>query len=112
LPCSIVATLAMVDAERLRPVKRSGGACVRFLVPEPGRLEEVAGVDEAEALDGVVWVRTYPEPGAVLGPLRRGSDRVGAVLAVGDSREEAVTRAGRAADYVRFVTVDVAEAVV
>ena len=25
----------------------------------------------------------YPEPGAVLGPLRRGSDRVGAVLAVG-----------------------------
>jgi biotin carboxylase len=101
-----------VDAEQLRPVKRAGGACVRFLVPEPGRLEEVAGVDEAEALDGVVWVRAYPEPGAVLGPLRRGSDRVGAVLAVGGSREEAVTRAGLAADYVRFVTVDATEAVV
>jgi hypothetical protein len=34
------------------------------------------------------------------------------VLAVGGSREEAVTRAGLAADYVRFVTVDAAEAVV
>ena len=39
----------------------------------------------------------------MLGPLRRGSDRVGAVLAVGASREEAVARAGRAADCVRFV---------
>jgi hypothetical protein len=69
-------------------------------------------VEEAEALDGVFWVRVYPEPGAVLAPLRRGSDRVGAVLAVGGSREEAVARAGRAADCVRFVTADAAEAVV
>jgi hypothetical protein len=49
----------------------------------------------------------------VLGPLRRGSDRVGAVLALGASREEAVVRAGRAADCVRFVVDDVpAKAVV
>ena len=101
-----------VEEEQLRPVKRAGGACVRFLVPEPGLLEEVAGVEEAEALDGVVWVRVYPEPGATLAPLRRGSDRVGAVLTVGGSREEAVARAGRAADCVRFVTADAAEAVV
>ena len=100
-----------VDEERLRPVDGAGGACVRFLVPEPGVLEQVAGVEEAEALDGVVWVRVYREPGAVLGPLRRGSDRAGAVLAVGASREEAVERAGRAADCVRFVTADAAEAV-
>jgi biotin carboxylase len=101
-----------VEEERLRPVELARGACVRFLVPEPGLLEEVAGVDAAEALDGVVWVRVYPEPGAMLAPLRRGSDRVGAVLAVGGSREEAVARAGRAADCVRFVTADAAEAVV
>jgi biotin carboxylase len=101
-----------VEGERLRPVGAVGGACVRFLVPEPGELQEVAGVEEAEALDGVVWVRVYREPGAVLGPLLRGSDRGGAVLAVGASRDEAVERAGRAADCVRFVTADAAEAVV
>ena len=95
-----------VDDEQLRPVGRAGGACVRFLVPEPGTLEQVAGVEEAEGLEGILWVRVYREPGAVLGPLRRGSDRVGAVLAVGASREEAVERAGRAADCVRFVTAD------
>jgi hypothetical protein len=48
----------------------------------------------------------------VLGPLRRGSDRVGAVLAVGETRAEALERAERAADCVRLVTVDAAQAVV
>jgi biotin carboxylase len=102
-----------VDEEQLRPVQQAGGGCTRFLVPEPGALVDVAGVDEAAAVDGVEWVRIYPEAGTVLGPLRRGSDRVGAVLAVGSSRDEAVARADRAADCVRFVVDDVpAEAVV
>ena len=57
-------------------------------------------------------MRVYREPGAILGPLRRGSDRAGAVLAVGGSRDEAVERAGRAADCIRFVTADAPEAVV
>ena len=102
-----------VDEERLRPVTRAGGGCTRFLVPEPGRLVGVEGLDEALSVEGVAWAVAYPEPGTVLGPLRRGSDRAGAVRAVGSSREEAVARAGRAADCVRFVVADVpAEAVV
>jgi biotin carboxylase len=101
-----------VDDERVRPVSSAGGACVRFLVPEPGLLEEVAGAEEARSVEGVLWVRVYQEPGAVLGPLRRGSDRVGAVLALGGSRQEAVERAGRAADCVRFVTARAAEALI
>jgi biotin carboxylase len=101
-----------VDDERVRPVERVGGACVRFLVPEPGVLEQVTGVEDAEAVEGVAWVRVHPEPGAVLGPLRRGSDRVGAVLAAGASRAEAVERGERAADCVRFrVSANAAEAV-
>lgn len=101
-----------VADERLRPRSAAGGAVVRFLVPEPGELQEVAGVDEAEAVAGVQWVRVYRSPGAVLNPLRRGSDRVGAVLAVGSTREEALKRADRAADCVRLVTADAAQAVV
>jgi biotin carboxylase len=102
-----------VEEDRLRPVQRAGGACVHFLVPREGVLEEVTGVGEASALDGVIWVRVYNEPGAVLGPLRRGSDRAGAVLAVGDTRQEAVERAGRGAETVRFVVANApAEAVV
>jgi len=101
-----------VEDERLRPRSAAGGAVVRFLVPEPGELQEVVGVEEAEAVPGVEWVRVYRSPGAVLSPLRRGSDRVGAVLAVGTTREEALKRAGLAADCVRLITADAAQAVV
>jgi biotin carboxylase len=101
-----------ITDEQLRPVRAAGGAVVRFLLPEPGELQEVVGVEEAESRPGIAWVRVYRQPGAVLGPLRRGSDRVGAVLAVGESREEAVERADSAADCVRLVTADAAAPVV
>jgi biotin carboxylase len=109
-------TVAAALGERLYdgafvPDEQAGGACVRFLVPAPGVLEAVEGLEEAECSDGVVWVRSYREPGHVFGPLRRGADRAGAVLAVGDSRRQAVERAERAAGRIRFVTAE-AEALV
>ena len=79
-----------------------GGACVVFLVPPAGRLVSVEGVDAAEAVPGVEWVRVYRRPGHVFGAFRRGSDRAGAILATGPDREEALERARRAADAVRF----------
>jgi biotin carboxylase len=89
----------------LEPLEQAGGACVKFLVAPPGELESVGGVEGAEALEGVVDVRIYRPPGHVFGELRRGPDRAGAVLAVGGSREEALERAERAADSLRFNTV-------
>lgn len=80
----------------------AGGAAVVFLVPPPGRLAEVEGVAEAEALPGVRWVRVYRRAGYVFGPLLRGADRAGAVLATAADRDEALERGRRAADAVRF----------
>ena len=79
-----------------------GGACILFLVAPEGVLRSTEGVEEAEALDGIVWVRTYRQPGWRFGPLLRGADRAGAVLATGADRAEAVFRARRAAEAVRF----------
>ena len=100
-----------IAPEALVPTPRVGGAVVRFLVAPQGELLEVTGAEEARALEGVVDVRVYRVPGFRFGPLRRGADRAGAVLAVGASREEALERAARAADLVRFETAD-AEALV
>ena len=47
-------------------------------------------------------VRVYRDPGYVQAPLRRGADRTGAVLAVGDSRDEALARAEAAVAAIRF----------
>jgi biotin carboxylase len=86
----------------LQPTPEVGGAVARFLVPPEGVLEEVEGADEARAVEGVQDVRVYREPGHVFGPFRRGADRAGAVLAIGDSREEALERADAAARLIRF----------
>ena len=45
---------------------------------------QTVGIEEAEAVEGVEWVRAYRQPGWRFGPLRRGADRAGAVLATGD----------------------------
>ena len=86
----------------LQPTPEAGGAIVRFLVPPEGVLEEVEGADEARAVEGVQDVRIYREPGHVFGEFRRGADRAGAVLAIGDSREEALERSDEAARLIRF----------
>jgi biotin carboxylase len=95
-----------LGAGALTPVARAGGACVRFLVAPAGLLREIHGVDEARSLEGIEFATVYRRPGRVLTPLRRGSDRAGAVLAVGDSRDEALERAAAAAELIRFEIAD------
>ena len=80
-----------------------GGGCILFLVAPEGTLRAVEGREEAHAFEGVLDVRLYREPGHTFGPLLRGADRAGAVIAVGDSREQALERARAAADEIRFV---------
>jgi biotin carboxylase len=86
-----------------RPPHEAGGAVTRFLIAPPGPLDRV---EVPPGLEGVESVRIYREPGYVFGPLRRGADRAGAVLVLGDSRAEAVARAEAAAERIRFVTAD------
>ncbi len=88
-----------------------GGACVRFLVAPAGTLESVDGMEEALALEGIVDARVYRRPGWTFTPLRRGADRAGFVLATGSSRDDALGKADRAAELIRFETAD-AEALV
>lgn len=85
----------------------AGGACVRFLVPPEGTLVRVEGLEQALEVPGVLDARAYRAPGYRFGPFLRGSDRAGFVLARGDSREDALARADRAADRIRFVIADV-----
>jgi biotin carboxylase len=82
-----------------------GGAVTRFLHAPPGVLE---AVEAPQGLPGVASVRVYHEPGFVFGRVARASDRAGALLAVGATREEALARAESAAERIRFVTADAA----
>jgi biotin carboxylase len=86
------------------PRPRVGGACTVFLVPPPGELLRLDGIEEAQRSEGVAAVRVYRRPGFRFGELRIGADRAGAVQAVGESRAEAYERAKAAAALIRFQT--------
>jgi biotin carboxylase len=86
------------------PVPQVGGATTAFLVAPPGSLLGLDGVEDAERAEGVVALRIYRRPGFRFGEFRVGSDRAGAVLAVGDGRDEAYERARSAAALIRFQT--------
>jgi len=69
-------------------------ACVvEFLAAPPGILQRAEGPPEATF---------YHPPGHRYGPIRIATDRAGYVIAEGATREEAVKRARRLADAVRF----------
>ncbi len=91
-----------VPPAQLAPAAKAGGGCIRFIVAPPGELREVEGVRAAFDLDGVKGIRLYRRPGYRFGPLRRGADRAGAILAVGDSRDDALARADHAVKLIRF----------
>ena len=74
----------------------------------PGVVESIEVPDD---LEGVVQVRIYRKPGDEVAPLRRGTDRAGALLALGSTRDGALARADAAVKRIRFVTAD-AEALV
>ncbi len=93
-----------IDPAALVPEPQAGGASTVFLTAEPGELEAIEGIEDAEAMDGVLRVRAYRRPGFAVGELRHGADRLGAVQAVGGSRDEALERARAAAALVRFRT--------
>jgi biotin carboxylase len=95
-----------IDTASLVPRHREGGACVKFLVAPPGELRGIEGQERAAAVEGIRWVRLYHDPGHHYGPLLRGADRAGAILAVGESRDDALARAAEAAAHLRFDTVD------
>jgi biotin carboxylase len=99
---------ALGEPTEMAPWRPGDGACVRFLVPPVGELAGVDGLGEARAIDGVVDVGVYRSPPWTFGPLRTGADRAGYVIARGDSRDDALARAARAGERVRFVTVDAA----
>jgi biotin carboxylase len=99
-------SLAAAVGEPVSPPQieaRVGAAVTRFLVAPAGTIESVEVPDD---LEGVIQTRIYRGVGSVVGPLRRGTDRAGAVLVVAGTRAAALALADIAAERIRFVTAD------
>ena len=85
-----------------------GGAAVRFLTPEPGRVVEVTGVAAVRADSAFVDLHLAVEPGDEVPPLTWNEDKVGHVVARGATATEAIGHAKRLAAAIHVRTEPVA----
>lgn len=95
--------VALGDAPKISPT-RSAGAAIRYFLPEPGTIVGIEGAAESRAVEGVVdWVLDVQEGGEVP-PLENSLTRVGHVLAVGATPDEAEARAEQARRLLKIST--------
>lgn len=73
-----------------------GGAAIRYMQTLAGTVVALAGIEEAAKLDGVVRADIGIKVGAKVKESRHSAERPGYVLAVGGTRQDAVSNADRA----------------
>jgi biotin carboxylase len=78
------------------------GAVITFLSPIPGKLKCVKGLDLARESIGIKEVEVYLENGTVMDELKCGADRIGHLIAFGETRKEAEMRASQALSLIKF----------
>jgi biotin carboxylase len=81
-----------------------GGAALRFLTPEPGRVVEVTGVDAVRADPAFVDLQLKVEPGDEVPPLTWNEDVAGRVIARGATATEAIAHGRRLATAIHVRT--------
>lgn len=91
------------DPAELLP-RFSRGVAQRWLFPPPGTVLGIEGADAARAGEGVELLEITAAAGTVVRPMTSHVCRAGVVIAVGDTREEAMQRANAAIGRVRVVT--------
>jgi len=91
------------DVADLKP-KFQHPVCQRYLFPTPGIITSIEGVAEARTLPGIEMVDMWVKVGdTIVAPVNSGSSAA-MVIAVGDDRGEAKTRAQAALDCIKIVT--------
>lgn len=79
---------------------RNQAACIRFLSASPGVIRHITGVEQARSLPGVLDVHVERKPGDNATPLRSNLDRIGDVIAVGDTAFLAEDRTEQALGHI------------
>lgn len=94
--CRAVIEWAIGRPARLggRPSRRA--ANVEFFRAPAGTLERVVGVEIGQRVPGIAAVHVNVEPGATTGPLTYKDDRLGFIVALGDTTEQVIAATERA----------------
>lgn len=69
------------------------GSAVRALLPEPGRIVSISGVEEALTAPGIKHVFIWKKVGQTTGPYRNSADRPAFIIADGETTADAIANA-------------------
>jgi biotin carboxylase len=94
-----------VDLKELEP-KYERGVAERAILPDPGNVISIKGVEEVKRMDGIYKVYIKPEikVGSFIEPLKNNADKIGYVIALGKTRDQAVQRAEQAVEVIKLIT--------
>jgi len=104
-PLILMAVGLTPDLNDLKP-KFSRGVAERFIFPKPGKIIEIKGIDEAKRIEGIYKIHLNDDI-KVGGKIERVTDhtmRKGYVIALGETREQAVRRAEKAVKMIKIIT--------
>ena len=95
-----------VNLKELEP-KYERGVAERTILPDPGKVVSIKGVEEAKGMEGIYKVYIKPEIkiGSFIEPIKNNADKIGYVIALGKTREQAVQRAEQAVQMIGIITI-------
>ena len=95
-----------ISVEEFKP-KFNRGSSIRHIIPNPGKIVSITGVDKAQKIEGVIDIILSDDlqEGKVISPMKNNTNRKGIVITVGKNRNEAVERAERARDLINVKTI-------
>ena len=95
-----------ISVEEFKP-KFNRGSSIRHIIPNPGKIVSITGVDKAQKIEGVIDIILSDDlqEGKVISPIKNHTNRKGIVITVGKNRNEAIQRAERARDLINIKTV-------
>lgn len=83
-------------------IKFSKGAAIRYLSCGIGKIESITGVDDAEALEGIRQISIVHSVGETVSEIKSSSDRIGFVVAQGDTSTEAIDKCNSAIEMINI----------
>ncbi len=96
------ATGSKVDINDLA-VKRTRGVAIRYFFPPEGLVREIHGAEGLGDMAGVVKSEIFIKPGDIQQKVKAHPERAGFVIAVAESRSDAVKMVEAAIDSVEFI---------
>lgn len=97
--------LAMHKPINLKRTKKCGSA-IRFITGSKGTLQEIKLKKNPFEIPGVVEVKYYVKPGDKVNDVRSSGDRIGHVIACGNTAEDAIWSANEALKQIQMIIRD------